>query len=147
MITQADIEAATDMQYLGPTYFASKRIVDAALEKLEPDAFKDIAKPFVDAVYEKIQSAVESSILFDAEQNIQGQVQDAIDGAINALLSGDEWALRQYVTHERHNRLAPKIREAVARLLPDHIMAGRVADLEKEVERLNEQLRFARSFL
>ncbi len=143
MITQEDIENAKDIEYLGPAYVASHRIVEAALEKLEPEAFKDIAKPFVDAVYEKIQNAVESSILFDAQYNISGQVKDAIDGAINALLSGEEWALRQYVTEERHNNMAPKMRETIARLLPDHIMAARVADLEKQVERLKSQLDFA----
>ena len=85
---------------------------------------------------------LQSSLLYDTEMNLQGEMWRMVDNCVQALLTGDSWALKRYALTDRHD--GEKIREAVARHIPTELQDTRVADLEKEVMRLRNDLKFYR---
>ena len=138
-ITEADVEE-NKSGVLGPAYFASRRIVEAALVDLPHDALKPIVKRFVDDAYDRLQEAVEKAIWFDAEMNLQGKMYSGIDEVIMAIIEGKDWAIKRYGIDEARWTQGPAMREAIAKHLPNEMQQGRIADLEAEVARLREHL-------
>jgi hypothetical protein len=138
-ITEADVQEGREST-LGPAYFASRRVVEAALADLPDNVFEPIVKMFVDAAYERLQEAVEKSIWFDAEMNLQAKLYGGIDEVIASIIAGKDWAITRYGIDEARYGKGPAMREAIAKHLPQEMLDGRIADLEAEVKRLKEQL-------
>jgi len=129
---------------LGAEYFAAR---DAAAQFLahwqEEHAEKlaaEIIKPLIDTIQERVNDAFREYLLSDAEQNLQSTMRDMVEKSVRALIGGEKWANVKYI--EYPYREGQKVRKTLAKLHSDPIKDGRIADLEKEVERLNEQLRW-----
>ena len=137
-----DFEQAEKHQGLGPAYFSARRMADAALADFTNQHLRGLVKTSVDAFYEKLQEAVENSIISDAERNIQGHIWRTVDDTVKALLSGERWALERYCLGSRYDH--DKVRKAIAEHIPDEIAKGRIADLEAEIASLKQSLEWAR---
>jgi hypothetical protein len=145
ILTEEDVAKAKDFASLGAPYFAAQRIVGAALDGLPDNVLQPIVKKFTDAAYEAIQEAVEASIWSDAEHNLQGKFWSGIDEVIDALITGQPWALERYgLCAERYTSRAEDIRKAIAAHIPREIMDARIADLEAEVAKLKETIQWLR---
>lgn len=137
-----NIEDAARYDTLGPAYFASRRVVEAAMRDFTNEHLKDIAKVATDSIYEKVQSAVEDHLWSDAEMNLQGKMWRMVDQVVQGILSGERWVVERYALGSRYD--CEKARKAIAAHFEDEIAKARIADLEAEVERLkqdNERMR------
>lgn len=137
-----NVEDAAQYETLGPVYFAARRVVEAAMHDFTNDHLKEIAKTTTDAIYEKVQTAVEDHLWSDAELNLQGKMWRMVDQIVQGILSGEKWIADRYALGTRYDCGAA--RKAIAAHFEDAIAKARIADLEAEVERLkkdNEWLR------
>lgn len=140
-ITDGDVAKTAGYKVLGPAYFAARRLAERVMAGAEPEPFKEIAKKAAELVREELYDYVETHLLSDVECNIQGHVRRLVENTVEALLTGQEWAIRQY-PHNEHQR-GEQIRAAVAKHGGEPLLMARIADLEKENERLRESLRWA----
>jgi hypothetical protein len=128
---------------LGAEYFATRDIAERFMSMWQDEHAEKLAqevmKPILDAVQERVWDAFRDHLLSDTEYNIAGAMQDMVERSVRALLGGEKWANVKYL--EYPHREGQKVREALAKLHSDPIKDGRIADLEAEVERLQEQLR------
>lgn len=135
-------DVAESNQYLKPSYFAARRVVEEAMKGFTAEALEPLVKTAVDAFTEKLQSDVEDYIWQNAELNLQSKMERMVERTVQALLSGETWALNAYPLAKTHD--AAKVREAIAKHIPQELQEARLAELEKEVARLREDLRFYR---
>lgn len=135
-----DFEEAGKYGNLGPHYFAARRVVDGAMASFTSEHLDGIAKTATDALYEKLQSVIEDSLWSDAEMNLQGKMWQMVDQIVRGILSGEQWIVDRYVLGSRYE--CDKVREAVARHFEDDVAKARISDLESEIARLNEQVRW-----
>ena len=63
-----------------------------------------------------------------------------MERTVTALLTGEAWAMQQYPMSQYHDGEA--IRKAVAQHGGEPLLTARIADLEKEVARLTESLKW-----
>ena len=131
---------------LGAEYFDAREAAERFLAHWQTEHAEELAtaimKPVLDIVQEKVWDAFRDFLLMDTEQNIQGYMRDMVERTVRALLTGEQWALKQYPMAQYHD--GEKIREAVAKHGGEPLLMARIADLEKEVARLTESLRYAR---
>lgn len=129
---------------LGAEYFAAREHAERFLKHWQEEHAEqlamDIIKPVLDAVQEKVWDAFRDYLLSDTELNAAGAMRDMVEKSVRALLGGEKWANVKYI--EYPHRDGQKVRETLAKLHSDPIKDGRIADLEKEVERLKEQVRW-----
>jgi hypothetical protein len=97
---------------------------------------------FSDEFYRRASEMFDQYLLNDASCNLQNAIWHQIDESVKALLSGEQWALERYALGERYDH--EKIREAIAKHIPNELRDKRIDDLEAEVKQLKESLRFAR---
>ena len=141
-ITQDDIEQAESFGGLGPAYFATRRHVEAAVAGLPESANQEVLeaiKAACAALYEQALGKFQDSLFFDAESNLHQKMHDTIDGTIEALLSGEPWALKRYCLDDRYMQQRPAILAAIAEHCGDEVAKQRIADLEAELKRVNDQ--------
>lgn len=136
------IEMAKGMETLGPAYFDGRDVAEKICAKFQDEHFKPLIKDFGNKFTEYLWESVSNYLLSDTESNIQGNIWRIVDYSIKGLLAGDEWAIKKYVM-EKYN--AENIRAAIAKHIPTELQDMRLADLEKENERLKKDLEFARS--
>lgn len=129
---------------LGAEYFAARDAAEAFLahwqEEHAAKVAEEVIKPILDTIHERVNDAFRDHLLSDAEQNLQGTMRDMVEKSVRALIGGEKWANVKYI--EYPHREGQKVRETLAKLHSDPIKDGRIADLEREVERLTEQLRW-----
>lgn len=142
MITEKDIEDGKEYPTLGPAYFSARRMADAALADFRNQHLDDLVKASVAAFYEKLQEAVERSIIGDAECNIQGHIWRTVDDTVKALLTGEKWALERYCLGSRYDH--EKVRAAIAAHIPKELQDARIADLEAVIERQDRDIKSLR---
>lgn len=146
IFTEDHLREAEKHNNLGPAYFAAgdaaKRFLAHWTEEHAETIGKAIAKQVTDEITEKVWDAFRDWLLCDAEMNAATTMLRMVDGTVNALLSGKEWALKQYPLAKYHNGEA--IRKAVAEHIGDEVARRRIEELEAEVARLSESLEFAR---
>lgn len=142
MITEEDMTKSAG-GVLGPEYWAARREAEALVAQVLPQELLNeissrVAKEVSEAVFESI-----SSYLWDGclEHNMQLKAHHMVGDVISAILSGNK-ALARTVAIERFDQFG--VRKAIAELIPDEVAKARIADLEKEVARLNDQLRWLR---
>lgn len=136
------VNKAEEHPTLWPAYFSARDFTDRLLEKADESEFEPIVKKFVDDAYSKLLDVVQAHIVLDLSLNVHGEILRTVDDIVKALLSGEQWAVKKYVLGERYD--CEKIRAEVARHIPAELQDKRVADLEEEVKRLREQLKWAR---
>ena len=112
------------------------------MAKFSDEQFKPLIDAFTDQFRDKLWDSVKDCMLSDVEMNMQIEVCGMVEGTIRALLTGEEWAMKRYPFCDYRD--GNKIRAKIAEHVGDEIAKRRIADLEKEVKRLEESLRFAR---
>lgn len=147
MTYSAEIVAdAESYPTLGAEYFAAREAAERfmkhwAAEHAEQFA-EAIMKPVLNVVHERVWDAFRDFLLSDTEQNIQDEMRRMVEDSVRALIGGHKWANVKYIQTEFHD--GQKVREALAKLHSDDIKDGRIADLEKQVARLEQDLLRAR---
>lgn len=132
---------------LGAEYFAAREAAERFLVHWQQEHAEQLAeaivKPVLDAVQEKVWDAFRDWLLSDAEMNAQTAMRRMVEDSVLALIGGEKWANVKYISPEGYR--TEKVRETLSKLYSDQIKDGRIADLEAEVARLQDNLRFYRS--
>jgi hypothetical protein len=139
MFTDETLTEAAKYPTLGPAYFEARAVVERQMAKFEAEQFEPLIKEFADKFRERLWSDVKDHMLSDAELNMQGEMYRMVDASVMAILSGEQWAIERYALHKYDGE---KVRAAVAKHIPKELQDARIADLEKEVARLRESLKF-----
>lgn len=130
---------------LGAEYFAAREAAERFLVHWQEEHAEQLAeaimKPVMDAVQEKVWDAFRDWLLSDTEMNAQTAMKRMVEDSVAALIGGDKWANVKYISPEGYR--TEKVRETLAKLYSDEIKDGRIRDLEVEVERLTERVRWA----
>lgn len=139
-----EITAEAEMHpQLGAEYFAAREAAERFLahwkEEHAERFAEEIMKPVLDTVTERVWDAFRDFLLSDTEQNIQIEMRRMVEDSVKALIGGRKWANVKYISPEGYD--TEKVRETLAKLYSDEIKDGRIADLEKQVKRLEESLR------
>lgn len=137
-----DINQGTASPTLGPDYFAARRISEAVMAKFEAEHLKPLVEKTADEFRDKLWDDLKDYIIGDTEMNVQSAIWRMVKDTVQALLTGEEWAMSRY-PYEGYSD-GEKVRKAIAVHSGDEIARRRIADLEKEIERLKENLRSAR---
>lgn len=131
---------------LGAEYFDAKNAAERFLAHWKQEHAEQFAeaivKPVLDIILDRVWDAFRDFLLEDTEQNVQNEMRDMVERSVRALIGGNKWANVKYLQTEYGD--GQKIRETLAKLYSDEIKDGRIADLEKQVARLEEDLRWAR---
>ena len=137
-------EDANKFPNLGAEYFDAREAAERFLAHWQTEHAEELAtaivKPVLDIVQEKVWDAFRDFLLTDTEQNIQGYMRDMVERSVMALIGGEKWANVKYISPEGYR--TEKVRETLAKLYSDEIKDGRIADLEAELARVKEQLRY-----
>ncbi|WP_333571356.1 hypothetical protein [Sphingomonas sp.] len=141
-IVQFTAEDEAMFPVLGPEYGASNRLAEAMTAKFNEEHLKPLVESVADAFREKLWDDVRDWLLADTEQNVAGAVRDMVGQTIDALLTGKEWAMARY-PYADYSR-GEEIRKAVARHAGDTMLTRRVAELEAEVAKRDETIRYLR---
>lgn len=133
VFTDEDMECAEQYPALGPQYRHAQRAAERFMAAFEDEHFKPLIGKFAEDFQDKLWSDLTQSLLSDTESNLRYEVQRMVEGTVNALLTGEEWALNFYPLAKAMYGEAPKIRAAIFEQCRDQITDLRVADLEKQV--------------
>lgn len=137
-------EQANDHPALGAEYFAARDAAERFLahwkEEHSERLAAEIIKPLVDTIQDRVNDAFRDYLLSDAEQNVQGEMRRMVEDSVRALIGGEKWAGVKYIGYPY--REGQKVRETLAKLYSDEIKDGRIRDLEAEIERLSDRLKF-----
>ena len=131
---------------LGPAYFASRKIVDGFMQGFNAEFYEPLLKKAADDFYERLLDLTHVHLESNLNDNLQGQLWRMVDGTINALLSGEKWALDRYVMAQVRYGDAVKVREAVAKHLTDDLARERISDLEARLKDANETIERQRRY-
>ena len=130
------------MPTLGPAYFAARRIAEVLMQGVEAEPLKLVAQKVTDSISTAVYEYIENQMRGDLELNLQGHIRDMVERTVRALLTGEEWAMRQYPLSQYHDGEAS--RAAVAKHGAEPLLMMRVAELEATVARLSESLKWER---
>lgn len=139
---QAFLDQAAKHPVLGPHYFAARETAEEFMAGFEPKHFEPMVRKAADAFMEQAQEALEVWFLSNVESNLQGTIWRQIDDSVRALMGGERWALERYALGSRYE--CDKIREAVAKHIPQELQDARIKDLEEEIARLRKDLEWHR---
>lgn len=142
IFTIEDMAGAERHEILGPAYFAARRAAEALMQGVESEPLKKVADKVSEDMRMALYAYAEDYMRTDMEMNLQSHIREMVERTVRALLTGEQWALAQYPMAQYHD--GEKIREAVAKHGGEPLLMARIADLEKEVARLTESLRFSR---
>ena len=142
--TESDISDGGRHVVLGPAYFAARRVAEQLMQGVESEPLIKVLKKCADDLTNGIYTYIEDGMRSDLESNLQGHIRDMVERTVRALLTGEEWALNQYPLAKYHD--GEQIRAAVAKHGGDPLLMMRIADLETEVGRLRESLKYAHGY-
>src|SRR3990167_7940111 len=103
VFTTDDLKSAEDFPTLGPAYYAARRASEAFFAGSETEPFKKVVAKVVDDLRDQLYDYVEAHILGDLENNIQLHVRRMVERTVQALLTGNEWAMNQYPLSKYHD--------------------------------------------
>lgn len=139
-------EEANSYPSLGAEYFAARETTDRFFahwsEEHAQKLCEEIVKPLLDTIHERVNDSFRDFLISDAEQNIQGEMRNMVERTVNALIGGHRWANLKYIENPYGD--GKEVRATLAKLHSDPIKDGRIADLEKEIERLRKDVEFYR---
>jgi len=137
---------ANEHPTLGGEYFAAREAAERFLKHWQEEHAEQLAeaimKPVLNEIKERVWDAFRDWLLSDTEYNAHLTMSRMVEDSVMALIGGDKWANVKYISPEGYR--TEKVRETLAKLYSDEIKDGRIADLEKEVARLNDTIRFLR---
>lgn len=131
--TDAEIDFGAQNPVLGPAYLAARGIAEKFMAPFEAEHFEPLITKFADTFRAQLWTELETFLLSDIESNLQGSLWRMVDGTINALLTGEQWALNRYAMAQARYGDAEKVRAAVAKHLGDELARARIADLESQL--------------
>jgi hypothetical protein len=141
--TDENIKDAEQYPALGAEYFAARDAAERFLKHWQEEHAVHLAeaimKPVLDSVQEKVWDAFRDWLLSDTESNAAGVMRNMVESSVRALIGGQKWANVKYISPEGYQ--TEKVRETLAKLYSDEIKDGRIADLEKQVATLTEDVR------
>ena len=144
IFTADDIAEAEAHPPLGAEYFAARRFMDRFMSGWQDEHLKpladEISKEVTDRIREKVWDDFRDYLLMDTETNAQGAIRDMVHRTVEALLSGEKWAMERYPLANNYG--AQKVRAAIAEHVGDEIAVRRITELEAEVKRLEERLSY-----
>lgn len=135
---QEFIDQAEQYPVLGPQYFVARKVAADLMAKFEAEHFKPLIAKFTDEFRAALWPAVEDHLLSDTEDNVQGTIWRRIDETVEALLSGEKWAMQRYALGGRYD--ASAVRAAIAAHIPVELQQARVLDLEAELAEVKASL-------
>jgi len=138
-ITDADITQAVNYETLGPAYFAARRMAEKVMQNADQQPFKDIVAKVVKDVQENLYEWVEDHLRNDLEANLQHYIANCVERTVQALLTGEEWAMKQYPLSTRWD--GQLIRATVAHYGGEPLLVKRIEELEAEAVRREETIR------
>lgn len=127
---------------LGPEYRASERFAAGVMKDFQEEHLQPIIKMISDQVNDKLWDVARDWLLTDTEINVAGAVRYMVRQTVDALLTGKQWAMDQY-PYADYSR-GEDIRKAVAAHGSDELLMRRIADLEEELVKRDETIRFLR---
>lgn len=133
-----DEELAFGERYptLGPAYEAARETAEKFMAPFQAEHFQPLVEKFTSDFKDKLWSDLEIFLLSDVEANLGGSLWRMVDGTINALLTGQQWALDRYVLAKERYSDAAKVRVAIIEHCGEQIRTQRMAELEAEVAEL-----------
>jgi hypothetical protein len=144
--TDEELDFGADHSVLGPAYLAARDLAEKFMAPFEAEHFKPLIDKFASDFQDKLWSDLEASLLSDVESNLQGSLWRMVDGTINALLTGEQWALNRYAMAQARYGDAEKVRAAVAKHLADDLARERIADLESQLKDARETIERQRRY-
>ena len=142
VFTDDDMKQAEGYDVLGPAYFAARRAAEALFAGDNAQPFRASVLKATELMRDELYQYVEDYIKGDLETNIGGHIKDMVDRTVQAILTGEEWALNLYPLSRYHD--GEKIRAVVAAHCGESVLKMRVTELEDENKRLRESLEWAR---
>lgn len=142
VFTSDDLAFGEQYPVLGPHYEAGRKVAEAFMEKFQAEHFKPLVEKMADEFRDRLWSDLETFLLSDVTSNLHGSMDRMVEGSVQAILTGEKWALDFYPLTQRHD--GQKVREAVLTHCRDQITDMRVAELEAEVEKLKKDLEWAK---
>jgi len=142
IITSDDIKTASNMHPLGPHYFSARRFAEEVMKDVEATFFEPALKKFSDELYTAMLDKTNDWLASDAEVNVQGHIWRTVDEIVKGILSGEKWIVDRYVIGSKYE--CGSIRTTLATHVPKRLQDARIADLEEEISRLNETIKFLR---
>jgi acylphosphatase len=140
---QEHLDKGAECPVLGPHYFAARAVAEKFMAQFDTaEHCEPVIKKAADDMYSALHERLEQFLLSDVENNLQGTIWNQIDESVKALLSGQRWALERYALGTRYD--CDKIREAVAKHIPEELQNARIKELELEIERLQSDNRWLR---
>src|ERR1700735_1510927 len=128
---------ADEYPSLGVEYFAARDIAERFMAKYEAEHFKTLADKFCSLLRDQMWDDIVGWFLSDTESNLSGEIRHRIERCIEALLTGNQAYINQFVLPE-YSSFGEEIRKAIAVHIPQELQTTRIADLEKENARLKE---------
>lgn len=127
---------------LGPEYRASQRFVEGVMASYREEHLEPLLKMISDAVADKLWDTARDWLLADTETNAAGAIRYMVEQTVEALLTGKQWAMERYPYADYSK--GEEIRAAVAKHGGDELLMRRIADLEAEIAKRDETIRFLR---
>ena len=112
-LTAEDVAAAADYSTLGPAYFSAQRFIENAVRGEEGELFSALVKKTADDFYEQALEKFQDHLVYDAAINVGGHIRKMVDDTVQALLTGEPWAMERYPLTAFYDGLA--IRAALLR--------------------------------
>lgn len=135
-------EEAENFPILGSEYIEARKLAEGFLSKWKEDdaeiLAKEIVKPVLDVIMDRVWDAFRDHILSDTEDNVASHMRDMVEKSVNALIGGRKWANIKYIQSPFGDGI--EVRKTLAMLYSDEIKDGRIADLEREVSELRKRL-------
>ena len=141
IFTDADIEQGQDV--LGSEYFAGRKIAERFMTKFQDDHFKPLIEEFAKQFRDKLWTDVANWLLLDTESNLHNEIAPMVEGTLQAILTGERWALNRYALAAKYGD-GEKLRAAIVKHVPIELQDARMADLEAENAKLREENRWLR---
>jgi len=95
VFTAEDLDQTRSCASLGPAYFAARRAAEVLFQGQPTDELKKVADKITDDLRVALYDYMEWSLMSDLESNIQGHVHRMVDSTIEALMNGNEWAMKR----------------------------------------------------
>lgn len=142
IFTDENIADGKRSMILGPAYFSSRDFMRQFMLGLDD---VDLAKPlkdFTDAIYSKVLRDFEQYLISNADSNIHDYIWRSVDEIVRGIMSGEKWIVEKYALQSRFD--CEKVRDTLVKHFPEELKAGRIADLEAELKRANDELAWRR---
>jgi len=96
----------------------------------EASPFEKVAKKCIDEIQTAVYEYAEDYLRDDMENNLQLYMRDMVERTVQALLAGEEWAMKQYPMTQYHDGEA--IRKAVAQHGGEPLLMARIATSKRK---------------